>query len=208
MHSANVIFHYFKNFSAEQKQQIDRLGELYKHWNSQINVISRKDIDNIYVHHVLHSLAISRWIQFPADSLVLDFGTGGGFPGIPLAIAFPKVQFHLVDSIGKKIKVVKAIADELGLRNVRASHARVEELDLSFDFITCRAVAPLAQIVGWTKHLLRKKIEHEHAGTWILLKGGNLDEEIKEANRLTVTFPLSNYFNEPFFDDKYIVNMK
>ena len=206
--SADVVYKYFPDLTKEQHERLDALGQLYKDWNEKINVVSRKDIDSLYLHHVLHSLGIAKWIQFPIESHVLDFGTGGGFPWIALAIMFPKVHFHLVDSIGKKINVVKAVANEIGLVNVKATHERVEELRDRYDFITCRAVAPLIQIVDWTKHLMQYKVDHQLAGTWILLKGGDLDQEIKESNRPIETIPLTNYFNEDFFNDKYIVSMR
>ncbi|HZF99877.1 MAG TPA: 16S rRNA (guanine(527)-N(7))-methyltransferase RsmG [Chitinophagales bacterium] len=203
-----IVSKYFSGLMLRQREQFERLGGLYKDWNDKINVVSRKDIEQLYEHHVLHSLAIAKWISFPDDSSVLDFGTGGGFPGIPLAIMFPNVQFHLVDSIGKKIKVVNEVAGGIGLVNVNATHTRVEELNERYDFITCRAVAPLKQIVDWTKHLLQKRIDHEHAGEWVLLKGGDLKNEIKESGRVASTIPLSNYFEEEFFADKFIVSMK
>ena len=203
-----IVFKYFPDLTQTQRNQFERLGGLYKEWNEKINVISRKDIEQLYEHHVLHSLGIAKWISFPDNASVLDFGTGGGFPGIPLAIMFPNVRFHLVDSIGKKIKVVNEVADGIGLANVKATHTRVEELKERYDFITCRAVAPLKQIVGWTKNLLQKRIEHEHAGEWVLLKGGDLKEEIKESGRVASTILLGNYFEEEFFADKFIVSMK
>lgn len=204
----DIVFKYFPNLTQVQREQFERLGGLYKEWNEKINVISRKDIEQLYEHHVLHSLGIAKWISFPDNASVLDFGTGGGFPGIPLAIMFPNVRFHLVDSIGKKIKVVNEVASGIGLVNVKATHTRVEDLNERYDFITCRAVAPLKQIVGWTKHLLQKRIDHERAGSWVLLKGGDLTNEIKESGRSGFTIPLSNYFEEQFFADKFIVSMK
>ena len=204
----DIVFKYFPELSQQQREQFERLGGLYKDWNDKINVISRKDIEQLYEHHVLHSLGIAKWISFPDNASVLDFGTGGGFPGIPLAIMFPNVKFQLVDSIGKKIKVVNEVAGATGLVNVKATHTRVEDLKERYDFITCRAVAPLKEIVGWTKHLLQKRIDHEHAGQWVLLKGGDLQNEIKESGRVATTIPLSNYFDEAFFADKFIVSMR
>lgn len=204
----DIVFKYFPDLTQIQRDQLERLGGLYKEWNEKINVISRKDIEQLYEHHVLHSLGIAKWISFPDNASVLDFGTGGGFPGIPLAIMLPNVQFHLVDSIGKKIKVVNEVANGIGLVNVKATHTRVEVLNEKYDFVTCRAVAPLKQIVGWTRHLLQKRINHEYAGSWVLLKGGDLKGEIKESGRSAVTVPLSIYFEREFFADKFIVSMK
>jgi 16S rRNA (guanine527-N7)-methyltransferase len=206
--NADVVYNYFPQLTEQQRAQFDALGPLYKEWNDKINVVSRKDIEQLYLHHVLHSLGIAKWTALPAGAEVLDFGTGGGFPGIPLAIMFPDVHFHLVDSIGKKIKVVQAVANEIGLQNVRASHTRVEDLKQKYDFITCRAVAPLTQIYGWTRHLLHKRLAHAHAGEWILLKGGDLQDEIKESGRPVTTQPLSAYFSEEFFQDKFVVSMR
>jgi 16S rRNA (guanine527-N7)-methyltransferase len=204
----DVVYKHFQNLTDTQREQFNALGDLYKEWNDKINVVSRKDIEQIYLHHVLHSLGIAKWTEFPVSSHVLDFGTGGGFPGLPLAILFPHVNFHLVDSIGKKIKVVEAVGSAIGLNNLKASHTRVEELKGKYDFVTCRAVAPLKQIYGWTKHLLQKRVAHEHAGSWILLKGGDLQTEILESGREVNTIPLANYFEEDFFVDKFIVSMR
>jgi len=205
---AGVVYKYFPDLSLEQRRQFDALGGLYKEWNDKINVVSRKDIDELYLHHVLHSLGIAKFLGFPEGSHVLDFGTGGGFPGIPLAIMFPQTRFHLVDSIGKKIKVVNEVANGIGLTNVKATHTRVEDLREKYDFVTCRAVAPLSQIYGWTKHLVVKRLPHERAGGWVLLKGGDLHMEISESGRKVTMVPLTDYFNEEFFTDKFIVSMR
>lgn len=206
--TADIVYKHFHNLTAQQRDQFDALGSLYKEWNDKINVVSRKDIEQIYLHHVLHSLGIAKWTEFPAASHVLDFGTGGGFPGIPLAVFFPHVNFHLVDSIGKKIKVVEAVCKALDLKNLKASHVRVEDLKGKYDFITCRAVAPLKQIYDWTKHLVQKRLPHPHAGEWILLKGGDLTDEIKESGRTVRTFPLTDFFRDDYFNDKFIVSMR
>ena len=158
-------------------------------------------MDEFELHHVLHSLAIAKFISFPKNSSVLDFGTGGGFPGIPLAIVFPETKFLLVDSRGKKLKVVEAVIEELGLKNVKTLHTRVEDLNEQFDFISCRAVADLKNIFQWTSHLINKK----NKGGWLLLKGGNLTDELKQRNKIFQQIPISNYFEEEYFKEKYLL---
>lgn len=200
--SVDRVFQYFPELTDLQKSRFSQLKELYEDWNSKINVISRKDMDSFYIHHVLHSLAIAKCITFKPGSTVLDFGCGGGFPGIPLAILFPEVQFLEVDSIAKKIKVVAGVAESLGLENLEAKALRVETLDKQFDYITCRAVAPLIQLRMWTKHLLKKD------GNYVFLKGGDLNEEINETNLRPDVFRIANIFEEEFFETKQVLVIK
>lgn len=203
--SHQIILNYFPDLSERQVKQFAMLQELYAEWNSKINVISRKDIDNLYVNHVLHSLGIAKVVQFKKGTKVLDVGTGGGFPGIPLAILFPDVQFYLVDSIGKKITVVNEIAKALQLKNVIATKGRVEELKEKFDFIVSRAVTSLPEFYQWTRALIKKDGFNELHNGILYLKGGDLDEEIKTLKRPVVIFDLKNYFSEDFFETKKVV---
>ncbi|HZB11681.1 MAG TPA: 16S rRNA (guanine(527)-N(7))-methyltransferase RsmG [Chryseolinea sp.] len=205
MSTADVLFRYFPQLTESQKNQYQKLQGLYKEWNDKINVISRKDIDNLYVNHVLHSMGIARAVSFKAGSLILDVGTGGGFPGIPLAILFPEVQFHLVDSIGKKITVVKNVADALGLKNVTAEQVRAEQLKAEYDFIISRAVTRLKEFHSWIHKRIKKKSSHELFNGILYLKGGDLDEELAELKKPYQIFELSDYFNEEFFETKKIV---
>ena len=196
--------HYFPELTARQREQFGALENLYREWNEKINVISRKDMDEFYIHHVLHSLAIAKFITFKSGSKILDVGTGGGFPGIPLAIFFPEVKFHLVDSIGKKIKVVNEISTTLGLKNVLGEQCRMEELEGEYDYIVSRAVAPVGQLLKWTDHLIEKGEGHG----WILLKGGDLADEIKEGGKPAKITDISSYFSEDFFLTKRIVYIR
>jgi len=200
-----IIFHYFPSLSEKQKSQFRQLLPLYSEWNEKINVISRKDIDNLYVNHVLHSLGIARVLEFKPGSTILDVGTGGGFPGIPLAILFPEVQFHLVDSIGKKITVVNAVAQGLGLKNVKGEQKRAEELKGEYDFIISRAVTRLKEFHGWINKKVKKSSGHELPNGILYLKGGDLTEEIGELKKPTKEFDLSQYFSEEFFLTKKVV---
>lgn len=202
---STIINRYFPDLSPTQKDQFSQLKDLYDHWNAQINVISRKDIDELYVRHVLHSLGIAKVIEFKAGTSVLDVGTGGGFPGIPLAILFPEVNFHLVDSIGKKIKVVHAIADALGLKNVTAEHKRAEQLNEKYDFIVSRAVTRLKPFYQWVKNKVKPLSFNDLPNGILYLKGGDLTEELKEAKKKTQQFELKDYFNEDFFETKKVV---
>lgn len=177
---------------------------LYADWNSKINVVSRKDIDQLYTHHVLHSLAIAKFISFPIESKILDIGTGGGFPGIPLAILFPKCHFLLVDSIGKKIKVVHEVASALGLTNVQAEHTRVEQVKGQFEFIVSRAVAPAQKLYQWTHNLCHRS-KGEAPNGYLLLKGGDLEEELNELKKPYSLTDLNTYFDDRFFDTKKLV---
>lgn len=200
------IVKYFPNISDKQQFQFKQLESLYKEWNSQINVVSRKDIDELYIRHVLHSLGIAKVQFFLPKSKVLDIGTGGGFPGIPLAILFPDVEFYLVDSIGKKIKVVNEVATALELKNVKAAHIRAEKVEGEFDFIVSRAVTKMDDFVKWTKKKIRKKSNHELKNGILYLKGGDLTEELKNFPKATV-FELSNYFTDAFYETKKVVHI-
>ncbi len=201
-----VILKYFDDFSNEQKQQFEQLKSLYEHWNNQINVISRKDIDALYVKHVLHSLAFTAVCPFLPGMRIFDIGTGGGFPGIPLAIFYPDVDFLLVDSIGKKIKVVQEVSQALGLKNVRAVHARIENIEeKDFDFAVSRAVAPLKNLWDWAKPKIKKNKSTELANGLLCLKGGDLAQEIFESNTRPSLWEINTIFDEPEFEDKYIV---
>jgi len=202
----DIIHKYFKNLSATQIQQFEKLQELYEDWNLKINVVSRKDIDELYLRHVLHSLAIAKVVQFKPGAKVLDVGTGGGFPGIPLAILFPETQFHLVDSIGKKIKVVNEVVEGLGLENVKTTNDRVEELKGTYDFIVSRAVAQMETFVGWTKGKISKKQNHDLKNGILYLKGGDLSEELKLYTSATI-YDLPTYFEEDFYETKKVVHL-
>jgi 16S rRNA (guanine527-N7)-methyltransferase len=202
-----IIHKYFKELTATQIEQFSKLQELYKDWNLKINVVSRKDIDELYLRHVLHSLAIAKLVQFKPGSKVLDVGTGGGFPGIPLAILFPETQFHLVDSIGKKIKVVNEVAEGLGLTNVKTTNGRVEEkVKDTYDFIVSRAVAQMETFVRWTKGKISKKQNHDLKNGILYLKGGDLTEELKLYTSATI-YDLTDYFEEDFYETKKLVHL-
>ena len=202
---STLIQKYFTALTEEQIAQFDQLYELYSFWNAQINVISRKDIDELYERHILHSLGIAKFISFKAGTSILDVGTGGGFPGIPLAILFPEVQFHLVDSIGKKIKVVTEVAAALGLKNLRASHLRAEQVPDQYDFVVSRAVTRLIDFYPWIKGKFKKQSNHAIPNGILYLKGGDLAEEISESRLKAELYPLSAYFEEEFFETKYVV---
>ncbi len=200
----DCILSSFSNLSSKQKEQFARLGPLYAEWNERINVISRKDIEALYLRHVLHSLGIAKVQPFLPGSRVLDIGTGGGFPGIPLAILFPETEFVLVDSIGKKIKVVSEVARELGLENVEAIHGRAEKQKGQFDFVVSRAVTNMSDFVKWTRNKFSKESRHPLANGILYLKGGDLREELKPFPK-AVIYPLSEYFEEDFFETKKVV---
>ena len=202
--TAETIFEYFPNLSENQKEQFEKLEELYKDWNQKINVVSRKDIDELYLRHVLHSLGIAKFITFNEGSKILDVGTGGGFPGIPLAILFPEAHFTLVDSIGKKIKVVDEVVEGLQLANVKTINARVEEIPGQFDFIVSRAVAAMPTFVHWVKGKIKKESTHSIRNGILYLKGGDLLEELKDYKTAEV-YKLTDYFKEDFFETKKMV---
>lgn len=203
----DLITKYFPKLSNEQEKQIDALDDLYRDWNAKINVISRKDIDNLYEHHVLHSLAIAKVIHFKPGTRILDFGTGGGFPGIPLAILFPDCHFRLIDGTGKKILVATEIAKSIGLNNVEALHRRGENEKDKFDFVVSRAVMPLPDLVK----IVRKNISHDQHNALpngiIALKGGNLDAELKPFRKMVEVTPVSDFFSEDWFKEKNIIYM-
>ena len=198
------ILHYFPTLTEKQKEQFAALDALYRDWNAKINVISRKDIDNLYEHHILHSLGIAKVIRFRPASSVLDIGTGGGFPGIPLAILFPEVKFHLLDSIGKKVKVAQAVAEAIGLENVRCSHRNVMEDKEKYDFVVSRAVMQMSDLVK----LIRKNVHHEQKNSLpngvICLKGGDIQSEMRPFKHCCEVWPLSTYFEEEFFETKKV----
>lgn len=204
--SVQDIFQYFPNLTEQQKKQFETLDELYRFWNAQINVVSRKDIDMLYEHHVLHSLSIAKVLEFLPGETVLDVGTGGGFPGIPLAILFPETSFHLVDSIGKKIKVVQEVAQALGLKNVHATHMRAEDVKGTVDFVISRAVTQLKDFYPWVRAKLRKGGKNTLANGVLYLKGGDLTEELAAAKLKGVQqFAITKYFPQDFFLTKYVV---
>lgn len=204
--SMKRILHYFPELTSRQQEQLSAMEELYRFWNAQINVISRKDIDTLYEHHVLHSLGIAKVLEFKPGTTVLDVGTGGGFPGIPLAILFPQARFHLIDSIGKKIKVVQEVANSLGLTNVMAEKARAEYVErTTYEFVVSRAVTRLGPFVDWVRHGISPNSFHKLKNGVLYLKGGDLDEEIREYGRQTRVFDLSDYFEEEFFETKKVV---
>ena len=202
---AQIIKKYFPQITEKQLKQFELLFPLYQEWNEKINVISRKDIENLMEHHVLHSLAIAKFIDFNVGSEILDVGTGGGFPGIPLAIMFPDCQFTLIDSIGKKIKVVEEIAKALGLKNVMAIHGRAEQLTTDYEFIVSRAVTRMAPFYDWVKFKINRNNYHNIKNGLICLKGGDLKEELEEFGRKHKVIELYDYFEEEFFETKKLV---
>lgn len=201
-----LIKHYFSDLDENQLIQFEKLNELYQDWNLKINVVSRKDIDEIYLRHVLHSLGIAKVQAFKPEAQILDVGTGGGFPGIPLAILFPETQFHLVDSIGKKIKVVEEVAAGLNLKNVKITNDRVENISGEYDFIVSRAVAQMETFVRWIKGRIAKKSEHQLKNGILYLKGGDLTEELQLYKSAKV-YDLRDYFKEDFFETKKVVHL-
>ncbi|GGD44902.1 16S rRNA (guanine(527)-N(7))-methyltransferase RsmG [Muriicola marianensis] len=204
--NTDLILKYFPELTDTQISQFSEMAGLYQDWNQKINVVSRKDVDELYLRHILHSLGIAKVLSFLPGSKVLDVGTGGGFPGIPLAVLFPDTQFTLVDSIGKKIRVVKEVIDGLGLRNVEAIHARVEDLPGSFDFIVSRAVAAMPTFVRWVDGKVSQKSVHPLKNGILYLKGGDLREELQDFSKAHI-YPLSEYFEEDFFATKVVVHL-
>lgn len=201
----DIILKYFPNLIEVQQQQFAALYDLYTDWNSKINVISRKDITNLYEHHVLHSLGIAKVMQFRPGTTVMDLGTGGGFPGIPLAILFPETHFHLVDSIGKKVKVATEIANAIGLKNVTTRHCRAEEEKQLFDFVVSRAVMPLTDLLKIIRKNIKKEQHNALPNGLICLKGGELEREVMPVKHQTLMYDLKDYFEEEFFETKKVV---
>lgn len=199
---------YFPKLTAKQLAQFEQLKDLYVHWNNQINVISRKDVDHFYERHVLHSLAIAKVITFQPGTSIMDIGTGGGFPGIPLAILFPECQFHLVDSIGKKIKVVHEVAQALGLANVRATHGRAEDIKEQFDFIVSRAVTAMPNFLPWTRNKFKKEQKNSYPNGIFYLKGGDLTDELKDIKEDIEIMEISAFFPGEFFETKKVVYVR
>lgn len=198
---------YFNNLTEKQISQFEKLKPVYEQWNAKINVISRKDMDSFYERHVLHSLAIAKIVSFLADSEILDVGTGGGFPGVPLAILFPQTKFTLVDSIGKKIKVVEEVCKELDIKNVTAINSRAEQIDKKFDFIVSRAVTQMPEFVKWVKGKIKKSSKHSLDNGILYLKGGDLTEELASFKNIQL-YEISNFFSEEFFETKKVVYLK
>lgn len=202
-----IIRKYFPDLTEKQEYQFGQLLPLYADWNSKINVISRKDIDHLYERHVLHSLSIAKIVQFKKNTSILDAGTGGGFPGIPLAIYFPEVQFHLVDSIGKKINVVNEISKALGLSNITAEKARVETIDNKYDFIISRAVTSLPVFSKWVFQLISKQQNNSISNGILYIKGGDIEDELGQLKYRNKVYPISQFFKESFFDTKNVIHI-
>lgn len=205
MDSVALIEKYFPNLSAEQREQFSRLGEVYAEWNSKINVISRKDMEHIYLHHILHSLAIAKVCRFDDGAQVLDVGCGGGFPSVPLAILFPNVRFTACDSIGKKIRVVEGVCEAVGIKNIRTVNGRVEQLKEQFDYIVSRAVTDMPTFVGWVRGAVRKGEKGSRKCGILYLKGGDLTEELRASRRVWERHYISEFFEEEFFKTKQVV---
>ncbi|MDO5979873.1 16S rRNA (guanine(527)-N(7))-methyltransferase RsmG [Flavivirga spongiicola] len=201
-----LILKYFTELTEDQISQFKKLETLYQDWNLKINVVSRKDIDELYLRHVLHSLAIAKVLKFKAGSKILDVGTGGGFPGVPLAILFPECSFHLVDSIAKKLKVVDEVVVGLGLTNIKTTHSRVEEIKGTYDFIVSRAVAAMPTFVHWIKGKIAKEQKHDLKNGILYLKGGDLSEELQDYRTATI-YNLSDFYTEDFFETKKVVHL-
>ncbi|MDO4728121.1 MAG: 16S rRNA (guanine(527)-N(7))-methyltransferase RsmG [Bacteroidota bacterium] len=198
------IIKYFPNLSALQLERFEKLGNLYQEWNAKINLISRKDIDQLYIRHVLHSLAIAKILTFNSDAKVLDVGTGGGFPGIPLAILFDKTQFHLIDVIGKKIRVVQEVAHALNMNNVKAEQLRAENVKTKYDFVVSRAVTNMTDFVVWTQDKIATKNNHNLSNGILYLKGGDLSEELKNFSSVE-QYSIADFFENPFFETKKVI---
>jgi 16S rRNA (guanine527-N7)-methyltransferase len=205
MISVDLIFDYFPDLTPIQQEQFSKLYALYEEWNAQINVISRKDLDQFYERHVLHSLGIAEMIDFRKGTKILDVGTGGGFPGIPLAILYPDVEFVLVDSIGKKVKVVEAVAEALSLKNVRAYHERAEKIKEKFDFVVSRAVTHIDRFIPWVQNKFANEQKNAYPNGIFYLKGGDLTDEFSQVKRHTEFFDLHKIYDRPFFETKKVV---
>lgn len=205
----DVLLKYFTDLTEEQKKQFSLLQNVYTEWNDKINVISRKDIDNLYERHVLHSLAIAKFVTFKPGAKIMDLGTGGGFPGVPLAILYPEARFHLVDSIAKKLKVIEAVKEACGLQNIFTFHSRAEEMPYQYDFVVTRAVAPLKDLLQWTKGKYLSKSQHKRYNGLIALKGGDLSDELKQAGIANATIlSLTDVFMEESFKEKSLVYIR
>jgi len=202
---SSIILKYFPQLTEKQQEQFKQLGPLYQEWNNKINVISRKDIENLYINHILHSLAIAKVISFHPGATILDVGTGGGFPGIPLAILFPEAEFHLVDSIGKKITVVNEVAQGIGLQNVNAEQIRAEQVPYKYDFIVSRAVTRMSEFYGWVRAKAKKESEHTLDNGILYLKGGDVTEEMDELKKPYAVYGLTDFFKEEFFETKKVI---
>ena len=202
---SEIILKYFPNLSETQISQFEQLGELYREWNQKINVISRKDIDNLYSNHILHALGIAKVIDFVPETDILDVGTGGGLPGIPLAILFPESNFHLIDSIGKKIKVVNAISQEIKLENIKASHIRAEKVEGMYDFVVARAVTRINPFYNWIKRKIKSESKNTLKNGVLYLKGGDLKEEFANFKHHVRFYELNTYFEEEFYQTKKVV---
>lgn len=200
----SLVKKYFPDITAEQEAAFDKLGPVYAEWNDKINVISRKDIENLYERHILHSLAIAKFTGFKGGTKIMDLGTGGGFPGVPLAIMFPDCRFHLVDSIGKKLKVIEAAKEAAGLKNLFTFHSRAEDMAYDYDFVVSRAVAPMRELMQWSTKKFLPKHQNEKRNGIICLKGGDLTEELAGLKMVQLT-PLSEWYEEDFFKDKSLV---
>lgn len=203
--NAEIIYKYFPNLSDTQLEQFAALGELYRDWNSKINVISRKDIDQLYQHHVLHSLAIAKVINFRSGTRILDFGTGGGFPGVPLSILFPECQFKLIDGTGKKIRVAQEVANAIGLKNCAPTHLRGEDEKDKYDFIVSRAVMPLPDLVKLMRKNISKTSQNALPNGVLCLKGGNLQAELQPYHKIVETTEISQFFSEEWFKEKFVI---
>lgn len=203
--SMDKIIKYFPNITDKQKEQFEALNNLYRDWNSKINVISRKDIDNLYEHHVLHSLAIAKAISFRPGTRILDFGTGGGFPGVPLAIMFPEAEFKLIDGTGKKIRVAQEVANAIGLTNCHPAHLRAEDEKGLYDFVVSRAVMPLPDLVKISQKNIRKEQQNSMPNGFIVLKGGELQAELAPFRHIVDVTEISNWFDEPWFKEKFVI---
>ena len=208
MYQLELVRKYFPELTPQQYEQLNRLKELYTFWNGQINVISRKDIDNFYLRHVVHSMSIAYMMKFVSGTKILDVGTGGGFPGIPLAILFPDCQFHLVDSIGKKIKVVNEISETIGLKNVTSGHIRAEDVKDRYDFVVSRAVTRMNKFIPWIEHKINRKDKNVLPNGILYLKGGDLGQELDEIHQDYDVLDLSHHFSEEFFSTKKVVYVR